>query len=760
MRKTKTVKSSFALIAFLFFLAIASYTILKFKIFADQASGKNIKISSGFNLFDANTIKAIGLEKIKSSGFILFSFNDQSTGFENWSIYGPDCKSIETNKNLKCFDTITLTSSLSYYIYNPNKEDIVDIDHTIRVTERGKALNAGWHIISWNDQTVTASEFMKKISITDTHGKMQTLDYAKDKKIISSEMYEIVKESDKITHRQLGLIDSDSFTSKIKDKDGVWIYIYPGNNGLASFAPTGEIKTTFSYGLNRSPLEINKVSADKIDFYQDITNLSVGIIRYINADLYTKTRASDLATAKKIKATGAKLMANLLPQGDIQPSRNSEILSSKGKKYETADEILYDINLYSGISPDGASVAQSPQWEKLKTLLIEQYFKSIVIPRVSLYKDTVEYWQPWNEPDGKIGATSWAIAPEALALLTTGQVKTPSGPVSFGTNKITGLDGKKYDISRGTASVVKQICPNCKIVSAGFYRNVETYFTTLRSNNYMDYVDANDIHLNLQPYYAMNYTRYWGNLDGYNKLYDWLCGDHTKCAKPLYSTEIGSPGGSKYIDTKNDKPTGFTMTFSNNFQADDLIKRFVSLSAKGLKSINWNGYFDSHGAGYNGRTCPTAISPSGFYEITSPNSLCNHTLKGLYSTSSDGLHVKKPSYSAYKVAASLLGFASKIDILSQGNAEKTDVDPIFLFKITDFDGKQKYSAWCEPFWNVSSTDPEKKAWNYEDRTCSKTLDLTQYGLKGLATITTRDGNTLIQDASKIKVSQSPIFIEY
>lgn len=738
-------------------LAVA-YFFVNRMVSADTVNASQISIPAGFTAYDSKTINSIGLDQIKSNDLILFSFNDPETGFKNWSVYGPDCVTYKSSDLGKCVTTLELTTDLSYYIYN-SKSAIKLLKNTLPPTKGQDNLTSGWHLIAWSGNEIRQSDFLKTLSLKDTSNQLNTLDYAIDQGYISTYIFEIAKANNEIIHRQLSNLDSQTNTSTIKSRDNLWVYVLPNDKKFVSFATTDStnIAKKLSFGINIQTTTTS-TSSNITDLSKQVSSMGIGMIRYVNFDLVEKNRKSDLARANTLKTTGSELMGNLLPQGTIQADRNSSILSSKGTKYKTADEVIKDIELYAGTNPNGTPSSKGPQWDKLKTLLIEQYFKGIVIPRVTLYKDAINYWQPWNEPDGKIGNTSWGIPAEALSLITTGKVKNASGVVEFGTAQITGLDGKKYNINNGASGLIKQICPDCKVVSAGFYRNVQQYYTTLNSNNYIDFVDANEVHLNLFPTYSMGYTRYWTDTTNVMKIYDWLCNGRDNCNKPLYSTEMASPGGAKLIETVNNKATGFTMTFSNSFQADDLIKRFVSLPAQGLTKLNWNGYFDSHDARYYGRTCPT--SPvDGFYTFDTANALCSHPMKGLLSKTSSGEYIKKPSYTAYQLATSMLNYAAKVEVLKKGNDEHTDVDPIMLFKITDSDGKQKYSAWCEPFWNVNTTDLGKKTWNYEDKTCSKQVDLSEYGVTSTVSTTDRAGKSKEVKANAVTLTQSPIFIE-
>lgn len=734
-------------------LILVGWLLFNRFVSADTAN-LEIAIPSGFSAYPAEVISTLNQSEIKTKNLRLFSFNDPQTQFKNWLVYGPDCTTYQNSEQGKCVSSISPTQNLSYYLYNPNSNSVnlSRKSSTNPPLPQGK-VNSGWHIISWSGNEIKQSEFLKRQSLINSSSQLSSLEQTISNRSVSKYIFKIDRSSGSIIHKMIGEQDSEQTTSKINNNDSLWVYVFNSNFSYASFAKqnTSDVIGNFQFGLNLNPgLDLNKNNT----FAQEKFNLGLTFLRYINFDNFQADRSNNLAFAKKMKTSGVNLLGNLLPQGSVQPDRKSTLLSSKGKKYETAEEIISDIQLYSGYDSNGKKIA--PQWQKLKNLLIQNYFKTIAIPRVTLYKGTIDYWQPWNEPDGKLSTAQWAIPAEALALITTGKVKTSSGEVSFGNSKITGLDGKKYDISKGTYGLVKQICPDCKVVSAGFYRKNKAYFTTLKENNYIDYVDANEIHLNLFPNNTMSYTRYWTEIESQKEIYDWLCGGRENCKKPLYSTEIGSPSGIKFVEKLNNQNTGFTMTFSDNFQSDDLIKRFVSLPALGVNKVNWNGYQDNLKADYIGRSCPTSKNSAGFYEMDATNALCAHPLKGIYAKSSSGAFTKKTSYNAYQIATDMLNYASKVDILQSGDSAHNIADATFIFKITDTDKTVKFAAWCDPYWNI--TTPDKKAWNYEDKKCQKDIDLTKYGAKGAITIIDKTGSAKEQKANSVAISQSPAFI--
>lgn len=749
MYKKAKLINKIALIVIVF--ALLSLLVYSYhnKVTADIISS-SVSVPSGWSFIDGETLSSVSLDEIVSSGLFLYTFNDPNTKNSGWSYLSNNCPHSQTTNLISCISSLVPIPNLDYLIFN-NKMEVSFSRNTSSETIAHKGdYRTGWHILSWNKKDVSRSEFLKMLGFNTTNNTSPvTADYSIDKKYISSNIFqEEIDASGVLIFKELGNKDNSATTSKL-NKGNAWVYFQPNSQIEQIAIKESPWEGVFSFGLNVGPMEIDKLSKNKIDFYQDTSELGANIMRYINSDLWVGQRTSDLEKAEKLNKSGMKLMGTWFPMGKIADDRNnSSLVSSTEESYTYYSEVIRDINLYYTSSP-----------EKLKKLLIEQYFKGIVIPRTNRYKDTIKYWQTWNEPNNH-GATG--IPAEVLLLITTGKVSTATGYITFENEHIT-VDGKSYDLSSGASGILKQICKDCQLAGGGFSGPDEKYFAILKKGNYLDHVDSEDIHTNMMPGYANNYLKYWTTT--LDRATSWLCDGAgvQNCKKPFYSTEAASPSGAKYIDTKYvsnaQVPTGFTMTFSDDFQADDLVKRFVTFPAKGYTSINWNGFYDSHGAIFNGRNCPDKKDSDGWYSFTTPNSLCHHPLKGLYATTASGKYEKKPSYSSYSIATRMLKYASKIEIVKKGNDEHTDIDPVLLFKITDNDGKQKYSAWCEPFWNVNESNLGYKDWNYEDRNCSKSINLNEYGLSGKALVTSRDGSTSGMSANNIALTKSPIFIE-
>ncbi len=750
-----------------------SYLIYKKAIFAD--SSNTVQVLPGWGFITGNKVFQLGIDKLSSENIFIYSYNDPSSNKDSWTFIADNCSKYQMPQGLICKDRITLNPALAYLYYNPSAKKILTISNPGSLASVDTTYLAGWHILA-AENTLGLDDFAKTVKFRMGQEAEQTLDKLVDRKLVSSEIYSYQNDGAGIKFKRLGYQDSDLSCSKTA-KQHAWVYLY-GSAQKISF--TQATHGNFKFGFNLSPSTFSMANQGGINIYNDMKELHSSYIRYINADKYLATREADLSKAINLKNQGNELLSALLPQGPIQTDRQSTILDSDGAVYTSYTKVIDDVSLYSQRIKAASTTAEfQDNRTKLINLLQEHYFKGIVIPRLLLYKDYVKGWQPWNEPDGLLASGQWAIPPETLALLTGGQAKYK---VPIGGDKnheelislpaVIRYNNQGYDLSRGTFGIIKSICPDCEVVSSGFFRRNQSYFTNLKYNNYENYVDANEIHLNLSPQVAMGYTRYYDLIQANLEIYHWLCDKDGNaatydCGKPLYSTETGSPGGTKQIGGPNAAIEGFTMTFTNNFQADDLIKRMVSNMAAGITKINWNGYLDNPGTDSGqGANCPVEYDNQGLLNFGPTLALCHHPLKGLYSVNrGSGGFTAKSSYMSYKLAVSKLFYAKSAQILKAGDSAHNDLNPVFLFKIEDNDGKQKFAAWCEPFWNVhpptaTETHPEFfRDWNYEERTCFSNLDLTGYGLTGKVVVTKRDGSSQSAGANSVSLTQSPIFIE-
>jgi hypothetical protein len=411
--------------------------------------------------------------------------------------------------------------------------------------------------------------------------------------------------------------------------------------------------------------------------------------------------------------------------------------------------------------------------QKLIVLIRDIYFKNLAIPRLSLYRNIIKDWQQWNEPDGNLGTSKWGIPPEVFVLITKGSidVKAPTKEDSNHIEHLTlggelSIGNSKYDISQGISKLLKDICPDCRLISAGFFLNRENYFKVLKNNNYNDYIEAQEVHLNLAPKIFMGYTQYDTILTKTLTIYNALCDidenpDTYDCGKPLYATENGSPSDVKFSNATDTQPATYSIIYSEEFQADDLVKRLVNFASNGITKLNWNGYLNNPGGGED---CPKDLNSDSIYEFKLTDARCAHQFKGLYYKFPFGSS-KKPSFDSYRIGSSMLRYANSIENIKKGDKDHSDSNPTFLYKITDMDGKAKYAAWCEPYWDVKDPETDNpnpaiyRDWKYEDRNCTVNLNLNHYGVTGRLLITNRDGSTKEAVAAKVPLTKSPIFIE-
>ena len=532
---------------------------------------------------------------------------------------------------------------------------------------------------------------------------------------------------------------------------GAWILpVITLKNSTSTFKDT--TIPNFKFGTNLSPTIIVKALSNGVKIYDNLDDLGTGFVRYINFDESSGSEVNDIQKAAKLQESGRDVMGNLLPRGSI--FRNfDEIKRADGSLYEDYDQVILDINTYSELCTNHAT-----KCEELKKLIKYHYFQGAVIPRLVIYKNAIKAWQTWNEPDGI--ATLNKIPAEALSLIATGKITYPGNRVvEFGDDNASavingetytyslkyGAGGVVYDSAK--KGVIKQICLDCTVVSAGFFQTSNRgYFTILKNNNYEDSVDVNEIHLNLHPQNFMGYTRYYDQYQNSKRILDDLCGGD--CGKPLWSTEAASPSDTIY------KEVGFSMTFSREFQADDLIKRFVSLAGFGLTNISWNGFLNNPDA----PGCENLPRQGEYYVIGSDNSLCHHQFKGLYYPNSDStVYTQKESYSSYKTATSKLRDINSVRLLTTVETTPRVADQIFKYEITDTGANKKYAIWCDPYWNSSNITTG--SWDYSAKKCANTVDLTSNGLSGAVTVTAKDGKTSVGWANSVLISQSPIFVE-
>ena len=335
-------------------------------------------IPAGWSMIDGQSLNSLSLSKVLQSGVLIYSYNDPNTNNTGWTYATNNCQRFKSVSSMPCVDTLSLSPSLSYLTYNKYSPFTFPIVNFTKLSNYQNGYRSGWHILSWQESGTKRADFLKKISLKLANNSTASADYMIDRKYISSSIFQEDLSSQSI-FQSFGFKDDASNVSRLT-KGNAWMYFNGPDLTISQITSAPTSKGAFSFGLNVSPNSITPATNDGANFNQDATNLGATFIRYVNFDLYASTRQSDLDKANSLKDSGNELLGNLMPYGSsIANDRNSSILSSKGTKYSTSAEIDYDINLYSGVSPDGITPAQSPNWDKLKTLLIEEYFKAIVI---------------------------------------------------------------------------------------------------------------------------------------------------------------------------------------------------------------------------------------------------------------------------------------------------------------------------------------------------------------------------------------------
>jgi len=388
--------------------------------------------------------------------------------------------------------------------------------------------------------------------------------------------------------------------------------------------------------------------------------------------------------------------------------------------------------------------AEKEKWGKVKTLIVEEYYEKELIPKVEMHKDYVKYWQVWNEENG---GEKFGLNKVVYSLLLTGKAKTASGEVIALTGTVKG-----YSIENGSYGLIKQICPDCKVVLGGLAGSASNpeYLQYLHDNDALNYADVIDFHANFNPERderekVGGYFQYWNKLSsGVVNVNHYLCGG--ECSKPIWVTEIGSTSNFKYIEVdKKGSLTGYSMTASMDFQADDVVKRYISMLSLGIEKGFWNQFFDYPGEKHKkGEVleCPAQME-DGFY--TSSDVGCKGLYKGLVWNNLE----EKPSFKSYKLLTQKLAGVQEVERI----ATKSNT---FLFKAVFSNGSVKFVAWCEPFFSEDFS--QKKYWNYEDKDCSEKIGLTPYGLSGNVTVSSRSGVSHMH-ASSISLTKSPVYIE-
>lgn len=770
--KTRKFRKESLLLLVVALIAISfGYLFYRERISADTNS-KPIIISTGWGFIDGENLHSITLAKVLSSGVLVYSFNDQNTDHTGWTYLSDDCQKYKSVKGLSCLTDIPLNPDLTYITYNKNKALKLDRTNFEKLDSYTDGYRSGWHFFTWKENGTSRSDFVKKLNLR-SQTDIKSLDYFVDQKAASSVVYqEEIVSPKKLALKTLGNRNSNSSVTKLNQKNA-WVYFFDSN--FKQVTAKNPEKGAYMFGINAQPILVEAAQNNNGNLYEDLNTLGLTTIRYITYDTNIGDRAFHVQRAREYVQAGQKLMGTFVPNGSIPEDRRGTVLDRNGKPYESYFDVIQDIGYYYEQMTKGsvsqAVVTQNRQ--KLIALVRELYFKNLVIPRLNLYKDIIKDWQQWNEPDGNLGTSKWGIPAEVLVLITKGSVdvKAPitgdAGHIehlSLGSNINTG--NKNYDLSQGVSKLLKDTCSDCRLISAGFFLYRPAYFKTLKDNNYNQFVGAHEVHLNLAPKIFMGYTQYHTIAVKTLRIYDALCDKDGKqdtydCNKPLYATENGSPSDVIFSNKTSTASGTYSMAYSEEFQADDLIKRLLVISNLGIKNFNWNGYINNPGGGDN---CPKNLNNNNFYEFSLEDSRCAHQFKGLYYKFPTGSG-KKPSYESYQIGSAMLRYAKSIVNLKRGDDNHSDKNPSFLYKITDTDGKTKYAAWCEPYWDVK--DPEQdspnpaiyKTWDYEDRNCSKKINLSQYGLSGKVIITTRDGSTKEANSNEITLTKSPIFIE-
>ena len=768
------------------------YLLLKRGVFADTTtSNSKLTIASGTSFVPGSDLTKVQISQILNQNVEIFSYNDSQNPGDKWTQVKSVCD--PTITLYTCLTTLSFDSRLGYVVKNPGASfDIAKgTQSAASIALSQTPLKLGKHITYWKRATYRARYFRNALRFTfsDSGDEPMKFQDAWTSGRLTGHIgilsaANTTSEPATITDLKLignadVLIKQDTyFLFEVKSDQYPVLKISIDGKYLASLSPKDLSSTpTISLGLNLSPNLYksvknydDSVTTNKIAVSDDITTLGLKQARLVDIDQSSKNSTDPVADntnlASNLKQQVPDIFGNFFLSGGIDSTRASITkLDHLGKPYTNFSQVVEDMSYYSGYtdaSNPNKFLPATANWPKLKTLIYDYYFVGTVIPRLQKYSGTIKFWQPWNEPDGSLGdSTRFGVPAEVLSLITTGKVVDENGRTlaQFTTADKKVVNGQTIYFNNGVGGpdgIIKKLCSDCTVVSAGFYRptganenqdiDANEYFAKLNDNNYKDYVDAFEVHLNLFPKAFMGYTRYWDEYQENLSIYKTLCGNNGNCGKPLYSTEIGSFSEVTY------KTTNFEMKYTREFQADDLIKRFIVLSGFGLEGLSWNGYLDPICTVGN---CTPTVGAAG----TAIGGIA-HSHKGLYYF--DPItknYLKKPSFDAFKTVSSKLSKAADVELLNDVDGKRrltNQSSQLFLYRITDTNKKKRVVAWCDPYWyNQVSTG----SWNYEDKNCSVNVNLSDYDILGNVSITDRSGNITNGLANSVTITRSPIFIE-
>jgi len=313
-------------------------------------------------------------------------------------------------------------------------------------------------------------------------------------------------------------------------------------------------------------------------------------------------------------------------------------------------------------------------------------YKSRLSGLVSKEKTNVKYWQIGNEPD----------------LIWTMAGKTSDDYVDFFLE---------------TAPVIRQVCPECRIVLGGIsnqydsgdnYEYFKTILTEIRAQSTDSRpFDAFDMHLYL--FNDSDYTKAQKAAQNYKQLLSETGYDYPI---ELISTEFGTHSGQP-------KGTGDFVIIGIPFQSEEaqakmLIKMHVGFFSNGVTKAFWVSLLNFYKFGHNNP------EEGGFWDLVG----LAYNGKGSYDLANNlAPGAKKESFYAYKILAAKVRGKTDAEAISEN-----------VYKFSG-GGETVYVAWSDTTGSLPAS------------------------ISGMVKVTSYMGAEEVKDARSVILTDSPIFIE-
>lgn len=183
------------------------------------------------------------LSTLKSSGVILYSFNDVMFPNRSWTPYPA------ADSTTQSFNPMI---PYGYYVYNPGKEAVtlnLPVSSSVAATASSNLVDArGWHLLYLPDAATTKDALLQKIQLTYSDGTVKTAAEAitSSEHKMSSQVYAVVDEHNLTLASATKLLGSatDSTTiSQIPEKSFFWIYLRRTKDRVVSISLSAQTIT-------------------------------------------------------------------------------------------------------------------------------------------------------------------------------------------------------------------------------------------------------------------------------------------------------------------------------------------------------------------------------------------------------------------------------------------------------------------------------------------------------------------------------------